>query len=438
MKLSIPRAELHRGLSRIQAIVEKRNSMPILANALLRATKGDTNQLEIAATDLEVGVRGFHTADVSKAGSLTVSARKLFEIVRELPEEPIQLAATANSYLEIHCGRSRFTLAGTAAEEFPTLPEFSPAALVRLPAAVVSSLIERTMYASSLDETRYNLNGVYFELVDEGAKIRMVATDGHRLAMVDRVLAGGGTDLASGVILPRKGLAELKRLVDEEDADEIELGIEGNSALARKGEVALTMRLIEGEFPNYRQVLPKVITRKVTIASDVLSQALATRRAALGRTQQGRSRRAERRTPSPLCEQPRSRRSQRRDRHRLPGRNAHRRLQRALPARQPRSLQDEGSRARSRGRIVTRRTPPDRGRGDPGGRDAHATLSPRHNSRKHRSVAFTQSPRSTRFRAGFPMLVAPLTTRDRRDRPDSTSSGDSPPKRATAYPTVAQ
>ena len=279
MKLSIPRSELQRGLGRIQAIVEKRNSMPILANALLRASKGDVNQLEIAATDLEVGIRGFHPADVSKAGSLTVSARKLFEIIRELPEEPVQLAATANSYLEIHCGRSRFTLAGTSAEEFPTLPEFSPSAMVRLPAAVVSNLIERTMYAASLDETRYNLNGVYFELVDEGAKIRMVATDGHRLAMVDRILSAGASDLASGVILPRKGLAELKRLVDEDDSDEIDLGIEGNSALVRKGEVTLTMRLIEGEFPNYRQVLPKVVSRKITMPSETLSQAL--RRVAL-------------------------------------------------------------------------------------------------------------------------------------------------------------
>jgi len=279
MKLTIPRAELQRGLGRIQAIVEKRNSMPILANALLRATKGDRSELEIAATDLEVGIRGLHAADVAKGGSLTISARKLFEIVRELPDEPIVLAATPNAYLEIQCGRSRFSLAGTAAEEFPTLPEVSPSALVRLPAAVVASLIERTMYAASVDETRYNLNGVYFELVDDRTKIRMVATDGHRLALVDRLLPGGTTDLATGVILPRKGLAEVKRLVDEEDADEIELGIEGNSALARKGDVTLTMRLIEGEFPNYRQVLPKASTRRITLSADALNQAL--RRVAL-------------------------------------------------------------------------------------------------------------------------------------------------------------
>jgi DNA polymerase-3 subunit beta len=279
MKLSIPRPELQRGLGRIQAIVEKRNSMPILANVLLKASKGDRPNLEIAATDLEVGIRGSHAAEVSKAGSITVSARKLFEIVRELPDDAVQLGATPNSYLEIQCGRSRFTLAGTAAEEFPTLPEVSPSALVRLPAAVVSSLIERTMYAASVDETRYNLNGVYFELVEDRAKLRMVATDGHRLALVDRVLAGGGSDLASGVILPRKGLSEVKRLVDEEDADEIEFGIEGNSALARKGEVTLTMRLIEGEFPNYRQVLPKTSSRRVTLSADALNQAL--RRVAL-------------------------------------------------------------------------------------------------------------------------------------------------------------
>jgi len=279
MKLSIPRAELQRGLARLQAIVEKRNSMPILANALLRATKGDHPALEIAATDLEVGIRGIQKAEVSKAGAITVAARKLFEIVRELPDEPVALAATPNSYLELQCGRSRFTIAGTAAEEFPTLPEVAPTALVRLPATVIANLIERTSYAASVDETRYNLNGVYFELVDDRTKIRMVATDGHRLALIDRPIAGGAPDLASGVILPRKGLAELKRLVDEEDADEIEIGIEGNSALARKGDVTLTMRLIEGEFPNYRQVLPKTSSRRITLSADALNQAL--RRVAL-------------------------------------------------------------------------------------------------------------------------------------------------------------
>jgi DNA polymerase-3 subunit beta len=280
MKLAIDRIELLRGLGRMQAIVEKRNSMPILANVLLTATgTNDAGRVELAATDLEVGIRGSHPARVAKAGAITVSARKLYDIVRELPEEPIQLETNTQSYLELRCGRGRFNLAGAAAEEYPTLPDFVPGQLVRLQAAVLSQMIERTMYAASLDETRYNLNGVYFEVVSAEGKLRMVATDGHRLAMVDRTIGAQTSGLSSGVIIPRKGLAELKRLVDEDDADEIELGFEGNNGLARKGDVTLVMRLIEGEFPNYKQVIPKSSDRKLTLDSGSLVRAL--RRVAL-------------------------------------------------------------------------------------------------------------------------------------------------------------
>lgn len=280
MKLVIDKTELQRGLSRLQAIVEKRNTMPILANVLLSAGgKGDEGNLELAATDLEVGIRGTHKAKVSSPGQLTTSARKLYDIVRELPDEPVHLEATANSYLQIRCGRGRFSLAGTDAEEYPSLPEFAPERLVRLPAAVLGQMIERTMYAASLDETRYNLNGVYFEVRGDEEKIRMVATDGHRLALVDRPAGSELTGLASGLIIPRKGLAEIKRLVDEEDADEVEIGFEGNSGLARKGSVTLVMRLIEGEFPNYTQVIPKDLDRYLTVPAEPLTRAL--RRVAL-------------------------------------------------------------------------------------------------------------------------------------------------------------
>jgi DNA polymerase III subunit beta len=280
MKLSIERSELQRGLSRLQAIVEKRNSMPILANVLLTASgKGASGSLELSATDLEVGIRGLQRADVQKPGAVTVSARKLHDIVRELPDEQIALQDTPQAYLELRCNRARFTLAGTAAEEYPSLPDFSPGRLVRLQAAVLSQMIERTMYAASIDETRYNLNGVHFEVLPETGKIRMVATDGHRLALVDRTVASDVSGLASGVIVPRKALAELKRLVDEDDADEIELGFEGNSGLARKGNVTLFMRLIEGEFPNYQQVIPKQSERLLTIDTESLVRTL--RRVAL-------------------------------------------------------------------------------------------------------------------------------------------------------------
>ncbi len=280
MKLTIDKSDLQRGLARLQAIVEKRNSMPILANVLLTASgKGDSGSLELAATDLEVGIRGNQNAKVEKTGAVTVSARKLYDIVRELPDEVVQLQATANNYLELRCGRARFSLAGTDAEEYPSLPDFSPERLVTLQSAVLSQMIERTMYAASVDETRYNLNGVYFEVTEETGKIRLVATDGHRLALVDRSVGDNIAGLASGVIIPRKGLAELKRLVDDEESEEIELGFEGSSGLARKGGVTLVMRLIEGEFPNYHQVIPKDADIKLTLPAEPLIRAL--RRVAL-------------------------------------------------------------------------------------------------------------------------------------------------------------
>ncbi len=271
MKLSIPKSELQKGLARIQSIVEKRNSMPILANVLIEA---EDKTLRLSATDLEVGIQGTHPADVATVGSLTVAAKKLFELVRELPDETVHLESTPNSYLTIRCARAEFTLAGTAAEEYPTLPSFSPEKTVLVQAPVLSAMIERTAYAASVDETRYNLNGVYLEALPDTGRIRMVSTDGHRLAYADRVLGEDVSSLASGVIIPRKGLSELKRLVDEDDADEIELAFEANSGLARKGDVTLVMRLIEGEFPNYRQVLPKEANWQITIPAEGLVHSL--------------------------------------------------------------------------------------------------------------------------------------------------------------------
>lgn len=288
MKLSIPQAEFQHALSRIQAIVEKRSSMPILANVLLDATSEAGEQtLRLSATDLEVGIRSSHEATVINPGSLTVSAKKLFEIVRELPNDVIHLEATSNSYLEIRCARARFTLAGTVAEEYPTLPEAAPGKTVAIPASVLSKMIERTMYATSTDETRYNLNGVYLELLPETGKIRMVATDGHRLAYIDRVINDEFGAISKSVIIPRKALAELKRLVDEDDADELELCFDGNSGLVKKGGVMLVMRLIEGEFPNYRQVLPKETTHRIVLSAEEFARSI--RRVALLSSERSRA-----------------------------------------------------------------------------------------------------------------------------------------------------
>lgn len=275
MKLSVARTELQRGLGRIQAIVEKRNTMPILANALLRVEgTGQGGSLDIAATDLEVGIHGAHAADVITAGSVAASAKKLFEIVRELPDEPVHLEVATGAQLSLRCGRAEFRLAASSAEEYPAIPALAPERVVAVQAAVLGEMIERTIYAASTDETRYNLNGVHLEFLTDSGRLRMVATDGHRLAYVDRALGDGFEELGGDVIIPRKGLAELRRLCEEEDADEVELGFEGNSVLARKAGVTLVMRLIEGEFPNYRQVLPREITHQLTLPVETVAQAM--------------------------------------------------------------------------------------------------------------------------------------------------------------------
>jgi DNA polymerase-3 subunit beta len=288
MKFSIEKSEFLKGLGRIQAIVEKRTSMPILANVLLEATeKGEEGEIQLAATDLEVGIRGTHQASVEETGGLTVLAKKLFEIIRELPDEMVHLSTTQNSYLGIECGRSKFTLAGTPTEEYPTLPNFDAKKTVPIQTGVLGSMIERTLYAASMDETRYNLNGVYLEVLKETGRIRMVATDGHRLSLIERTPGEDLSSLGDGVIIPRKGLSELKRLVDEDGSDEIELAFEANHGLARRGRVTLSIRLIEGEFPNYDQVIPTELNRRIKLPCDTLIQAL--RRVALLSSERSRA-----------------------------------------------------------------------------------------------------------------------------------------------------
>jgi DNA polymerase-3 subunit beta len=288
MKFSISKNDLQHGLARLQAVVEKRNTMPILANVHLAAASGaEAGSLELAATDLEVGIRSCHPATVDQDGSVTTSARKLYEIVRELPDEPVRVEVSPNAYLSISCGRGAFTLAGNLPDEYPTLPAASPAQMTTMPAIVLGEMIERSMYAASTDETRYNLNGVYLEYLGDSGKLRMVATDGHRLAYVDRDVGTPVESLEKGVIIPRKALVELKRLVDEEDADEVQLGFEGSNGLVQKQGVTLVMRLIEGEFPNYRQVIPQELTQRLVVPIESLRQAL--RRVALLSSERSRA-----------------------------------------------------------------------------------------------------------------------------------------------------
>src|SRR5438093_2020976 len=251
MEFKAKRGDLLATLYWTQSIVERRNTMPILANVLLEAQKGS---IRITATDLEVGVIGEVEGAVVKEGTVTVNAKKLYEIIREAPDDQVQLKRLENDWVEIRSGKSIFKIVGMEAKEFPQFPKFDSKSLSTTPASTIREMIERTIFSVSTDETRYSLNGVFIEQGD-GGTVRMVATDGHRLAFEEKTV--GSIGLSKGVILPRKGLAELKKLLESGEDGVVSLGFKENMGLAIKDKVELFMRLIEGDFPDYTKVIPK-------------------------------------------------------------------------------------------------------------------------------------------------------------------------------------
>lgn len=269
MEFRIAAEELKKALYRAQGIVERKTTMPILANVLVNASK---TGLQVTAFDLDVGLVSEHPAEVLKPGAVTVSAKYLFDIVQNVPEPQVTLKKLPNHYVEIVSGAAHFKIVGMAPEEYPKLPKEENAPLVKVSGAGMLEMIRKTSFAISNDETRYILNGVFFE-PREGGKVRMVATDGHRLAFIERELEGD-FKLRSGVIIPRKGLFELKRILDEAPDAECQLGFAENSALFRKTGLTMVMRLIDGQFPEYQRVIPQEGERVLTINRSRFLEAL--------------------------------------------------------------------------------------------------------------------------------------------------------------------
>jgi DNA polymerase III subunit beta len=274
MELKIGVAELSRALGRSQGIVEKKSTMPILSHVLLEAKKG--TDLIVSATDLDLAVSSEHKCEVLKDGAVAVSARHLYEIVKALPEQTVTLRKASNNYLEVRSGPSEFKIVGLPAEDFPALPKFEKVAFSDVVPADLLEMIERTFFAVSTDETRYNLNGVYFE--PNGDALRLVATDGHRLSLSEKD-TGSNFGLKRGVILPKKGLQELRKLLGEaaesgEEKPEAKLGFVENSAIFRRPGVTLVMRLIEGLFPDYKQVIPKAGEKVLKLGRERFLQTL--------------------------------------------------------------------------------------------------------------------------------------------------------------------
>ncbi len=269
MDFAIERDELLQGLYLTQGIVERRTTIPILANVLFESS-GDG--IVVAATDQEIGVRRTCIGSIKKPGAMTTAARKLYEIVKECPSGPIQFRSLENNWISVTAGKSRFKIVGLDPQEFPAMPapkageaEHPP---VRMPAPLLRELISRTLFAVSQDDTRANLSGIFLECPEAG-RVRAVATDGHRLSMITRSV--DGVVPSDGVILPRKGVNEIVKIIEGSDED-IELTLDGGLAHTSIANVEFSMRLVEGDFPDYRQVVPQSTPRVMALTvGDFLS-----------------------------------------------------------------------------------------------------------------------------------------------------------------------
>ena len=252
MKLHIEKDILLQGAGRTQGVIDRRGNMAILSHCLLET---DENQLKISATDYEVSFRGYYPAQVSEGGGLTVPAVNFFNIVRELPPGMISLESTENNSLLIKTGDVRYQFLGLAAENFPPLPNLENQPMLELKSAAFKEMLEKTGFSIATDDLQPQLAGVYLERLPDSNTLRLVSSDGHRLSLIDREIEmSQEVKIEQGILIPRKGVAEMLRLLGEEE--DCALGLEKKSLVLKQGSTYLYVRLLEKKFPDYHRIIP--------------------------------------------------------------------------------------------------------------------------------------------------------------------------------------
>jgi DNA polymerase-3 subunit beta len=267
MRFSLQREVFLKPLAQVVNVVERRQTLPVLANLLVQVRQG---QLSLTGTDLEVEMVARQAVDDAQDGETTIPARKLFEIVRALPDGSKVTVSQSGDKITVQAGRSRFTLASLPANDFPSVDEVEATERVRVPEAGLKELIERTAFAMAQQDVRYYLNGLLFDLRDKS--LRCVATDGHRLALCESALEVGA-QAKRQIIVPRKGVTELQRLLEGGDR-ELELEVGRNHIRVKRDDVTFTSKLIDGRFPDYEAVIPIGADREVKVDREVLRAAL--------------------------------------------------------------------------------------------------------------------------------------------------------------------
>ena len=270
MEITVSKFELLRELTATQGVVERKTTIPILSNYLFEA---GADKLSLTATDLDLSLRTSCNAKVKKEGSCTIPARKLHDYVKLLPDADITIKLLENHWVSIRCGRSNTKMVGMARSNFPSLPAFPTAGVVKIPAGVLREMIAKTTFAIANEESRYTLNGALMVLKPES--ITMVATDGHRLAHIER--GGEKFEGVSGemkTLVPKKAMDEIKSLLDSTDVEAIDFAKDESTLFFRIGPRLLTSRQLTGQFPNYEAVLPKDNNKSVTVNCDDLTGAI--------------------------------------------------------------------------------------------------------------------------------------------------------------------
>ncbi|AEB08371.1 DNA polymerase III subunit beta [Desulfobacca acetoxidans] len=263
MKLHIEKDALLQGAGRTQGVIDRRGHTPILSHCLLEA---GNNQLKISATDYEVSFSGYYPAQVEEEGGLTVPAVSFYNILRELPAGTISLESTENSNLVIQVGDARYQFLGLPVENFPPLPKLENQPMIELSNSVLSEMLEKTIFSIAADDIQPHLTGVLLEKITEDGRIivRLVSSDGHRLSLIDREIpAIEQINLEKAIIIPRKGVAEMLRLISEEER--CALGIEKKSIILRQGDKYLYIRLLDKKYPDYRRIIPASPEVRITV-----------------------------------------------------------------------------------------------------------------------------------------------------------------------------
>jgi len=278
MKIKVLKSLLGKNLQTVQSVISSRSSLPILSNVLIEAENGE---IKLTSTDLDIGISSRFTSEVEEQGAITVPAKRFSDIIKELPDEDVLISTMKNNSVAIRCGKCFFKILGLPKEDFPRLPEFTNEPNVTMDGGVLKKMLGMTCFSVSHDETRYVLNGALF--IFKSNKLTVVTTDGKRLSIVKQDIGESGLDKA--IIVPSKTISELNRVL--EDEGELKFTISDNQIRFALKNVTIISRLIEGEFPDYEQVIPSQAKEKVVVQREQLL--LGVRRAALLTTHDSQS-----------------------------------------------------------------------------------------------------------------------------------------------------